>query len=447
MRNRRLAIAFVAASLFSLPVSAQTVSNINLRDLLTDFLRAGITLAPPPAGFPSHEAHFAGGDAPQFMALMHMGDELSNQLSNFPLASSAGGFTYRFDPTTGVFVRSSESFGPIYAERADSIGKGKFNLGLSYSHFTFDRLHGMQLRQGDVKLVFTHADVNGDNSNLQPFFEGDVITGTLFLKIDTDITAFVMTYGVTDRLDVGVALPIVRVNLRARTDLQIQRLATAAFPQIHQFVGGGSTQSISQSGSASGVGDIVLRGKYDALRTDRAGVALAADLRIPTGDENDLLGAGATRVKAFGIGSIHLGSFSPHVNLGYTWNTKARGGHQFADSINYSAGFDWAAHPRLTFAVDAIGNSFRNATILRVENQTYQANTNTDPTKPPTIVTATFPQLNMVDGQNYWAALGAVGLKINPFGNFLVTINGLFPIKKESLQDNFTGLVAIDYSF
>src|SRR5713226_5405100 len=227
MRVCRLAVAFAAVSLFSVPVSAQTVPSFNLRDLLTDLLRNGITLAPPLTGI-SHEAHFVGADAPQFAALMHMGDEFSNQLSNFPLASSAGGFTYRFDPNAGVFVRSSESFGPIYAERADSIGTGKFNLGLSYSHFTFDRLHGMQLRQGDVKLVFTHADVNGDKSNLQPFVEGDVITGTLFLKIDTDITAFVMTYGVTDRLDVGVALPIVRVSLKARTDLQIQRLATAA---------------------------------------------------------------------------------------------------------------------------------------------------------------------------------------------------------------------------
>ena len=446
MRIRRRAVAFAAASLFSLPVSAQTAPSFNLRDLLTDLLRNGITLAPPLTGI-SHEAHFSAGDSPQFAALMHMGDEFSNQLSNFPLASSAGGFTYRFDPSAGVFVRSSESFGPIYAERAESIGTGKFNLGLSYSHFTFDRLHGLKLRQGDIKLVFTHADVNGDNSNLQPFVEGDVITGTLFTKVDTDITAFVMTYGVTDRLDVGVALPIVRVDLKIRTDLQIQRLATKAFPDIHRFIGGGSAQTVSQSGSASGIGDVVLRGKYEFLRTEKAGVAFATDLRLPTGDENELLGAGATRVKAFGIGSIHLGKLSPHVNLGYTWNTKARDGHRFADSFNYSAGLDWAVHPRLTFAADAIGNSFRNATILRVENQTYQANTNPDPTQPPKIVTATFPQLNMVDGQNYWAALGAVGLKINPFGNFLITVNALFPIKKESLQDNLTGLVAIDYSF
>jgi len=201
------------------------------------------------------------------------------------------------------------------------------------------------------------------------------------------------------------------------------------------------------SGSASGIGDVVLRGKYEFLRTDRAGVALAADLRLPTGDENELLGAGATRVKVFGIGSIHLGKFSPHVNAGYVWNTKGRNLHKFADEISYTAGFDWAVHPRLTFAVDAIGSTFPNATVLRVQDQVFQANTNPDATKPPTIVTATFPQLNMIDGQTYSTMLGSVGFKINPFGNFLLTVNGLFPIKRESLQDNLAGLIAIDYSF
>ena len=43
--------------------------------------------------------------------------------------------------------------------------------------------------------------------------------------------------------------------------------------------------------------------------------------------------------------------------------------------------------------------------------------------------------------------LGSVGVKINPFGNFLLTLNGLFPMNSEGLQDGFTPLVGIDYSF
>ena len=43
--------------------------------------------------------------------------------------------------------------------------------------------------------------------------------------------------------------------------------------------------------------------------------------------------------------------------------------------------------------------------------------------------------------------LGSVGLKINPVGNLLITINGLFSIGKEGLQDKFTPTVGLDYSF
>jgi hypothetical protein len=43
--------------------------------------------------------------------------------------------------------------------------------------------------------------------------------------------------------------------------------------------------------------------------------------------------------------------------------------------------------------------------------------------------------------------LGSVGLKINPFGNFLLTINGLFSLNQKGLQDRFSPLIGVDYSF
>jgi hypothetical protein len=94
-----------------------------------------------------------------------------------------------------------------------------------------------------------------------------------------------------------------------------------------------------------------------------------------------------------------------------------------------------------------IGSSYRNATVLKVTDETFQANTNPNAAQPPTIVTATYPMLTIHEGRNYTALLGSLGAKINPFGNFLLTVNGLFPLKRESLQDDFAALVAIDYSF
>jgi len=442
MTSRRIVPILAVVSLSCAPLAAQS---FNLRDLLTDFLRQGITLAPPAQG-QSHEAHFIGAESPQFAAIGQFTSELADQLSSFPVASSAGGFTYSFDPTLGAFTRTAESFGPIYSERAETIGKGKFNLGLNFSHFKFDQIDGLDLRDGDVRLVFTHQDTNQDGSSIQLFFEGDVITARFRLKIETDITAFVATYGLSDRLDVGAAIPIVRVKLEAQTEASIQRLATGTTATVHRFLNGTDHDTFRQSGSASGVGDVVLRGKFRLWRGSRAGLAVAADLRPPTGEERDLLGTGAVQAQAFLIGSAHFGAFSPHLNAGYTWSGNASGGREISDEISYTGGFDWALGPRLTLAVDAIGRTFRNAQVVSVADTTFQANTNSDRTTPPVIVSAVFPRL-VSEREDSNTLIGSVGFKVNPVGNLLLTVNGLFALNDHGLQARFAPLVGLDYSF
>ena len=444
MKRRSALLLFSFAALLPASLPAQS---FNLRDLLTDLLRQGITLAPPQPPFPSHETHFIGADSPQFQAVEQLNQQIANQLSTFPLASSAGGFTYTFDPNLGVFSRATDSFGPIYAERTDTIGRGRFNLGLNYSHYTFDHINDLSLRNGGLKLVFTHIDTNGDASNLQPWFEGDVITATLFVKIQTDITAFEMTYGLGDRFDVGIAVPIVHVELDAVTDATIDKLATATnSPGIHQFLNGTSSETFQQSGTASGVGDVVLRAKYRLTSSATPGLALGADVRLPTGDEGNLLGTGTTQVKFYAIGSAHLGAFSPRFNAGYTFSNHRSGQPRLPDEISYSGGFDWALSPRLTFVVDALGRTFRDTQIVSVENATFVANTNPSPVTPPVLNSAVLPRLVTRDG-NLTTFLGSVGFKVNPVGNLLLTVNGLFSLNKNGLRDDFTPLIGLDYSF
>ena len=464
MSSRRLVLlALFLTPVAPAPLGAQT----GLRDLLTSFLQEGITLAPPASGR-SHVAHFNSLDSPQFVAVRQFNEELANQLSSFPLASSAGGFTYRFDPSLG-FTRATDSFGPIYADRAATIGKGKFNLGVNYSHYDFNRINNLSLADGDVKLVFQHIDVG-------TYVQGDVITGSLSLKVQTDITAFVMTYGVSDRFDVDAAIPVVRVALSANTDATIQRLATGPSdnpPTIHRFPGEQQSASFQDSGSATGVGDIVLRGKFRVVGAATGGLALAGDIRLPTGEERDLLGTGATQVRASLIGSFHLGNFSPHFNGGYTWSTNppddrtpeeknpSDGGAplprlSIPDRIDYSAGFDWAVHPRVTVAVDVLGRTFRGTQIIRVENQTFTAVTGDskggacqcqpEGQNPPQTVTAVFPRLTSTQGDSN-TLLGSIGLKVNPYANLLVTLNALFSLKREGLQTRIAPLVGLDYSF
>ena len=97
----------------------------------------GLTLNP---NIP-HFAHFLG-DAQQILN-QTLSTSIATQLAILPIISPASGFTYRYDRASGAFVRTSDSFGPIYAERAETIGRGKFSLGVSYQRFRFGSLDGV----------------------------------------------------------------------------------------------------------------------------------------------------------------------------------------------------------------------------------------------------------------------------------------------------------------
>ena len=111
MRFRRsLGLSLALACLGVPRLHAQA---FNLRDLLTEFLREGITLAPPASG-PSHVAHFIGQDSPQFLALGQFSAAVANQLSSFPIASSGV-------PQSKFFTAVSLTINP----EALSVGKSR----------------------------------------------------------------------------------------------------------------------------------------------------------------------------------------------------------------------------------------------------------------------------------------------------------------------------------
>lgn len=441
MRNplRRLA----GLSLLALIVVPGTASaqSLNLRDLLTDFLTRGITLAPPAVGI-DHSAHFIGSDSPQLNALEQVSSEIAYQLSTFPLSSSAGGFAYEFDPAVGTFNRQTKSFGPIFTERAFNIGKGKINLGINYSRFTFDKLDELNLRDGDMKLIFTHQDA-GQPGTQQPFFEGDLISAQVFLNIETEITALVATYGVNDRFDFGMAVPLVKVNMDASAEAEVDTLATSEVPGVHVFPNGTLTQTFRQSGSASGIGDVVLRGKFRMTDYEAPMLfAVLGEARLPTGDEKNLLGTGGLAGKLSLVGSFKGDYIAPHFNAGYTL---AEG--SLPDEINYSAGVDWVVDPKITVAADVIGRHQNNIRTVAITDSTFTANTNPDSGEPPVLVSATFPLLTYTPNESRDVLYGSVGFKVNFAGNFLLSLNGLFPLTDKGLQDEFTPLIGVDYSF
>jgi hypothetical protein len=243
------------------------------------------------------------------------------------------------------------------------------------------------------------------------------------LNAQTDTAVFFANYGLTNRLDLGVAVPFVKVEVAARIDSSIQRLATGANPTIHSFGGASPDQrSASESASSSGIGDVVFRAKYNFLSAPGGGLAAGLDLRLPTGDEKELRGTGATQTRLALYYSADYGKFSPHFNAGYTFSsgsidsafatytlgdevptpaptaseaytTVFRGDTpespltaadlQVPDEINYTVGFVLAAHPKFTINADFIGRTLKDVNRFAVTPQSYSIRLQSAAGAPP----------------------------------------------------------------
>lgn len=381
-----------------------------------------------------HRAHFISDFQFNFS---QFSTALVGQLVSVPLPSPASGFTYQFDSSLGVFQRTTQSFGPILAERADTIGARRVSVGFAFQRFTFDTVEGLDL--GQVPAVFTH-----DNAFLLGGREDVVVTTNAIEASVAQSTTFV-TVGITDRFDVSVAVPIVSNHLTVVSDATIHRLGTTD-PLTHFFRQSdgevGVRRVFTAVGSASGLGDLMVRLKHSVQKGASSGVAVGLDVRIPTGDAMNLLGSGAAGLQPFGIWSGTYGRVSPHVNASYKWNgssvlagNPARGETaDFPDQIGYAAGADVSVNPRVTLAFDLLGVYVINAERLRRES--FRALDGR----------SVFPNIVFTrDSMN--SLSGASGLKVSLLDRLLVDLNVLFKLDEHGLRDKVTPLVGIEYAF
>jgi hypothetical protein len=409
----------------------------NLATLITDLFGSNGLIVDSDATLPgeqSHSAHFNSDFQSNFS---QFGTALVGQLVTVPLPSPASGFTYQFDPSLGVFQRTTQSFGPILAERSETVGARRVSFGFASQRFTFDTVEGLDLRK--VPAVFTH-----DNAQLRGGRE-DVVT--TLNSIEATVSQFTMfvTAGVTDRLDISMAIPVVATSLKVVSDATIQRLGTTN-PLTHFFRQSngtvGNRRRFTAVGRASGVGDLTVRVKGRVTERNSTGVSLGLDVRLPTGDEMNLLGTGAAGLQPFVIVSTTYQKLSPHVNAGYQWNGSsllagnpaAGTSADFPDQATYAAGADVSASSRLTLSFDVIGRRLINAERLN-RDEFHGLDQR-----------SVYPNIAF-SRQSFNEVSGAVGLKVNMLERLLVDANLLFALDDHGVRDKVTPLIGFEYSF
>ena len=407
------------------PVRAES---IRIADVLVDLLTNGIRLAP--TGQPvEHAAHFTSNSLVQLETIRALNQGIGRQISGARLSSSAGGFAYSFDADLGVYSRATSSFGPIYGERPLTLGKGRFNVGINYRSFSFDKLDDLNLDDGDLYLNFEHVRGAGG----APDFEKDLVTARVFLGINSNVTSLLATYGATDRLDLGVVVPIASVDYRTSIDFHVERLFTADQPDVHRFPNGTDSQTTTATGTASGMGDLILRGKFRLGGDPSLLFAVTQDLRVPTGEERDLLGTGNYQSTTSLIGALNRFGGSVHFALGYAI---AEG--TVPEELQYGIGTDWAVDPKLTLAADLLGRQIGNSLGVKIEDEAYATAGGG---------TRVLPRMKALNDHSINAVQTSLGAKVNLSGNLLLTMNYIFTMTNGGLKDEATPLIGLDYSF
>jgi hypothetical protein len=324
-------------------------------------------------------------------------------LTSVPLASSSSGFVYRLNSQLGTVERATESFGPFFVERALTAGEGQAAFGVSATSTRFDRLGDLQLRDGSLLTV-----ANQFRDEAAPFN-----TEALTLRVRSSSLTVFGSVGVTDRFELGGALPLISLAVEG------QRLGVYRGDPFLQASG---------EATASGFGDAALRAKYTLAQGVAGAFAAAAEIRLPTGDADNLLGAGATAYRLLAIGSLERGRLSAHGNGGLVFGGAS-------SEINFAGAAAYAVRPRLTVTGELLLRRVADLRDLALVSEPHPSVAGVD-------------TLRLAPGAAAVTLSRAVtGLKWNVRDTLVLGAHVAFPLARRGLTAAVTPTIGLEYAF
>ncbi len=429
--------------------------------------------------------------ASQTSLLAAVNQTITSQIASLPLVTPAAGLSLVFDQSLGVFVTSNDSFGPIFSERASNIGKHRLALGFSYQRMNFDSLDGVDLHsfptlfvQPDDAFAKTGNGQCNAVTNTPACSQGSHDYITASDRIDLHIRQYTAyaTFGLTNRIDVSVAVPVLTVDMRAAADTSI--VPNSSLPGELSFVEPPTNGICLMHSSpplanrqycsealffnvqrSSGIGDVTVRVKGVLKSWARTGLAAGLDIRMPTGNELNFLGTGATGIRPFMVWS-YAGRISPHVNFGYQWNGRSilandirSGGAYVGDTsrpylpgqLLYSAGLEAGVTKRFTTTIDLVGQTVINGARVHLIQALAPGLCPSTSTDPSTICANPGPPVHQETIASYKGTYAidnaSLGFRYRPFGRLLVSANVLLKLDNGGLRSKAIPTVSATYTF
>ncbi len=425
------------------------------------------------------------GVSPQYDILFTSGIVAASaaQITTPALANPASGFVYQYDPQTDLYTRTSQSLGPVMTERGETLGRHKFAFGTVAQRFRFQTLDGVKLHN----IPGIIGAVPGTTPAGDPYLAGQILTTQTSADIKANVLTAFATFGVTNRIDISVAVPFAQIGFNLNDIVTIHRIPGAepvllanpsnpsGPPVVSCCSNGGAgplgpvyatyfdpknpatstvrefsnNQSTSQGdlywnpnkNSAAGIGDVTIRFKDNLYQDEKISFALLMDVRVPTGDAANFLGSGAVGLRPLAALSVRAGWLTPHLNLGYQWNGNSilAGDPTIGSSAKlpgfaiFSAGSDIPLSKFVAFSLDYLGQEYVNAPRFGLDTfngplGTYQA---------------IEPRGNHVYNQSG----GSAGIKISAFNRLLFTGNVIASLTNAGLRQRISPLVGISYVF
>jgi hypothetical protein len=354
-------------------------------------------------------------------------DDASASIDRVPIPSGSTSVSYRYDPVLESFARLEQPLSPSLSQVAQTNGARMLTIAASSSSVRYTKFDGLD--RGDVILTS------------ETFFDQRLLTDVtgrqglnvqhLNFKLTQSIWAFSVQYGLFENFDVGIFVPIIDQEFRARSvsrfflrnpdgsvvpadpvfdrpfstfnlnDSRVvgirqdplprspRRLKELELDDFARF--GNPAEAYTYDKDSTGLGDIALRFKYFALGTGLFDVGGLLGLSLPSGDEDAFLGTGSVRVDPRIVVSSATTWIVGFTNFGYHWDTEEGD----RDRFDYSVGASLKLLERVAIVAEQLGR-IEISGSSRVEKFDV-----------------------------------APGIKINPFGEIVVGMNAIIPLNND----------------
>lgn len=416
-------------TLLFVPAAPLTAQEQGLQSAILDLFRFANCVDPLclTVADPARQRDFVTSSAQGNRPLIDfLGNSIGRSVANVPLSSASSGVIFTFEG--GVPSRQDISTGPIFAERAQTLGAGRILIGANVTGMGFNSIRGVPL--DNVSFTFTNQNV-GAAAMGDPEFENDLIQVDLDLDVNLIVGQIFAVYGVHERIDVGITVPLVQTSLSGTS---VGRIIPFGPSSPHYFGTAANPAYIATASideSAVGVGDVAGRVKVNLSRAEVGALAFLADVRVPTGDRENLLGSGSLGVRGVGVLSARWGDFSPHLNAGYQYWAEA----DFTDAILVTVGFDQLVRPWATFAFDLISQWQAADADLQVPEAVRY-------TQPfvRTVVPTNIPDRrdDLLDA--------SFGFRVDHDSGLRGVINALLPMNEGGLRSNVVLTIGLEYN-